>query len=290
MGETIVIGLANGGIYGLLALGIVLVYKGSRTLNFAQGEMGNLGLYIAWVVIEQWHMPWLVGAAVAIVAIAALGGVFERLVVRRMLDAPRLTVTVATIGLLLFITGLELKIWGVSPRILESPIQGLGPKVFNFFIGPTRILSLVALLLAGLALAVFLRRTDFGLGVLAASQDPTATRLMGVPLGRVSSFTWIAAGALGALAALLIEPTIGVFAPGVMTTLFVRALAAALLGGLTSLSGAFAGGLAIGVIESVVGDRFVDATFPGITTVAIMCVIVGVLLVRPQGIFGKVRA
>jgi branched-chain amino acid transport system permease protein len=290
MGDTIIIGLANGGIYGLLALGIVLVYKGSRVLNFAQGEMGNMALYIAWAVVDRGHQPWIVGALAAIISMGILGGVFERLVVRPMIDAPRLAVTVGTIALLLLITGVELKIWGTSPRILEGPIAGRGPEIFGFFVSPTRILALGALLATGLGLAVFLRRTDFGLGVLAASQDATATRLMGVPLARVSSFTWVAAGALGALAALLIEPSIGVFAPGVMTTLFIRGLAAALLGGLTSLPGAFAGGIAIGLIESIVGERFVESSFPGITSVAFMLVIIGVLLLRPQGILGKARA
>ena len=287
MGETIVIGLTNGGVYGLIALGLVLVYKGSRVLNFAQGELGGFALYIAWLLIEKAGLPWIAGAAVAILMCAIIGGVFERIVVRPMIDAPRLGVTVATIALLLFFTGLELKLWGTSPQILRAPIEGQGPEILGFFVSPTRMLALGAVIVIGVALAVFLRRTDFGLGVLAASQDPSAVRLMGVPLARVSSFTWIAAGALSGLAALLIEPTIGVISPGLMTRLFIPALAAALLGGLTSLPGAFAGGLAIGVIESTVGYTFVDSTFPGIDTVAVMLVIIAVLVVRPQGILGK---
>ena len=287
MGETIVIGLANGGVYGLLALGIVLVYKGSRVLNFAQGELGGFGLYIAWLLIEKVGMPWIAGALIAILSCAVIGGIFERVVVRPMIDAPRLGVTVASIALLLFLTGLELKIWGTSPQILRAPIEGLGPQIFGFFFSPTRMLALGAVIAIGLALAVFLRRTDFGLGVLAASQDSAATRLMGIPLARVSSFTWISAGALSALAALLIVPTVGVVSPGLMTRLFIPGLAAALLGGLTSLPGAFAGGLAIGVIESTVGYVFVDSTFPGVDTVAVMLVIIAVLVVRPQGIMGR---
>jgi branched-chain amino acid transport system permease protein len=287
VGETIVIGLSNGGVYGLLALGLVLVYKGSRVLNFAQGEIGGFGLYIAWLLIEKAELPWAVGAAVVILMCAAVGGVFERVVVRPMMDAPRLGVTVATIAVLLFFAGLELKLWGSSPQILRPPIEGLGPEVFGFFVSPARMLSLGAVIVIGVALAVFLRRTDFGLGVLAASQDAAATRLMGVPLARVSSFTWVVAGALSGLAALLIEPTVGVISPGLMTRLFIPGLAAALLGGLTSLPGAFAGGLAIGVIESTVGYVFVDNTFPGIDTVAVMAVIIAVLVIRPRGIMGK---
>jgi branched-chain amino acid transport system permease protein len=196
-------------------------------------------------------------------------------------------VAVATIGLLLLLFALELKIFGPSPRILEPPIQGLGLEIAGFFVSPTQILALLTALGLGVALAAFLKRTDFGLGVLAASQDPTATRLVGVRVGRVSAFTWALAGAVSAVAALLIEPTIGVFAAGFMTGLFVRGLAAALLGGLTSLPGAFIGGVAVGVIEALIGQRYVQSTFPGIQSVAVMLVIVAVLLIRPRGLFGR---
>jgi len=287
MGQTLVSGLANGGVYALLAVGIVLVYKGSRVLNFAQGEMGTFGLFVAFWLISERDVPWVVGALAAIVAVAAIGFLFERVVVRSMGDAPRLTVAVATIGLLLLLFALELKIFGPSPRILEPPISGLGVQVASFYVSPTQILALLTAIGLGVALAVFLKRTDFGLGVLAASQDPSATRLVGIRVGRVSAFTWALAGGISALAALLIAPTIGVFAAGFMTGLFVRGLAGALLGGLTSLPGAFVGGVAVGVIEALVGQRFVQSTFPGIQSVAVMIVIVLVLLVRPFGLFGK---
>ena len=287
MALTIISGLANGGIYALLAVGIVLVYKGSRVLNFAQAEMGTYGLFIAaWLIVDQ-ELPWVVGGGAAVLAIGLIGLAFERIVVRNMRDASRLSVAVATIGLLLLLFALELKIWGPSPRILPGPIEGLGIEVFGYFVAPTQMLALATAAGMGIALAAFLRKTDFGLGILAASQDADASRLVGVPLARVSAFTWALAGAVSALAALLIEPSIGVFAPGFMTGLFVRALAAALLGGLTSLPGAFAGGLAVGVIEAMVGKQFVQSTFPGIQSVAVLVVIVVILLVRPQGMFGK---
>jgi branched-chain amino acid transport system permease protein len=285
--STLISGLANGGVYALLAVGIVLVYKGSRVLNFAQGEMGTFGLFVAFWLITERDLPWFVGALGAIAVVAIIGLVFERVVVRNMSEAPRLTVAVATIGLLLLLFALELKLFGPSPRILEPPIAGLGLQIAGFYVSPTQILALLTAVGLGVALAAFLKRTDFGLGVLAASQDAAATRLVGIRVSRVSAFTWALAGAISALAALLIAPTIGVFAAGFMTGLFVRGLAGALLGGLTSLPGAFVGGVAVGVIEAFVGHRFVQSTFPGIQSVAVMAVIVLVLLVRPFGIFGK---
>jgi branched-chain amino acid transport system permease protein len=290
MGQTLITGLATGGIYALLAVGIVLVFKGSRVLNFAQGEMGTFGLFIAFWLIDKQNLPWIVGALGAIVVVAGIGFAFERIVVRNMGDAPRLSVAVATIGLLLLLFALELKIFGPSPQILPGPISGLGIKVAGFFISPTQILALLTAIGLGVALAAFLKRTDFGLGVLAASQDPSATRLVGVPLGRVSAFTWALAGGVSAMAALLIEPTVGIFAAGFMTGLFVRGLAAALIGGLTSLPGAFVGGVVVGIVEAYIQRRYVQSTFPGIGSVAVMIVIVLVLLVRPQGLWGKAAA
>lgn len=287
---TIVAGLANGGMYGLLAVGIVLVYKGSRVLNFAQGEIGNIGLFVAWAIITKLEMPWLVGALGAVALGAAIGFVFERLVVRNMGDASRISLTVATIGLLLLLLGAQFQFWGPSPQILRPPIEGVGPEVFGFFISPTRMLALATVAVIGIGLGAFLTYTDFGLGVLAASQDRDASRLVGIPLAKVSSFTWVVAGIASAVAALLVAPTIGLFHAGLMTALFVRGLASALLGGLTSLPGAFLGGIAIGLIEAVVPRALIRVSFPGIGFLAVMLVVVAVLLLRPQGILGKARA
>lgn len=282
--QAIVSGVVVGGIYGLLALGIVLVYKGSRVLNFAQAELGTFSLFVAWGLVEDRGWPWPVGAAGAIIAAGGISFLFERLAVARMVDATRLAVAVATIGLALLLLGLEIKLWGPSPKYLSPPVEGQGPNIAGVYVSPTQIIALVVAAAIGLGLTTFLRRTDFGLGVLAAAQDPTTTRLVGVPLWRVSAFTWVSAGVLGAIAALLVEPSIGLFAPGFMTTLFVPALAAALIGGLTSLPGAFVGGLVVGIIDQVVQWRFITSTIPGISTIVIFGLIVGILIVRPQGL------
>ena len=288
MGQALISGLANGGIYGLLAVGIVLVYKGSRVLNFAQGELGTFALFIAWGIVVDQEMPWVVGAIVAIAVSAGIGLGFERLVVRRMGEESRLSVTVATVGLLLLLIALEFKLWGSSPKVLGAPISGIGPKVLGYHVSPTQMLALVATVVMGVGLAAFLKRTDFGLGVLAAAHDTVAVRLMGLPAGRLAAFTWGTAGAVGAIAALLVEPSIGLFAPGFMTLLFVRGLAAALLGGIDSLSGAFAGGVLLGVVEAQISKAFVQSTFPNVQFVFVFVIIIGVLVFRPQGMFGKI--
>lgn len=287
MGSTLVSGVVNGAIYGLIALGIVLVYKGSRVLNFAQGEIGTFALFVTWWFVTKQHWPWLAGALMGIATAVFIGLLFERLVVRRMVEASRLSVAVATIGLFLFLIAASAFAFSEAVVVLPPPLKGLGPRIFDFYVSPTALLGLGTVAVFGFGLTTFLRRTDFGLGVLAAAQDPSMVRLVGVRLSRVSAFTWGLAGALGAIAALLIEPIVGAFGPGFMTQFFLRGLAAALLGGLASLPGAFVGGVALGVIEALVVKGFFSTTFPGVSSVTVFVVIVIVLLFRPSGLLGK---
>jgi branched-chain amino acid transport system permease protein len=296
LGRSIVLGLMSGGIYGLLAIGIVLIYKGSRVLNFAQGEIGTAALFVAWMVVTNWHLPWIAGAVAAVGAAVLLGLVFERLVVRPMGESSRLSVAIATVGLTTLLFALEQAFFGPSPRILPPPVAGLGLQVLGVYVGPSVLIALGVVAAIGAGLAAMFRFTDFGLSVLAAAQDSSAARLMGVRLGRVSAFTWAAGAAIAAIAALLIEPNIGVFAPGYVSEIFVRSLAAALVGGLTSLSGAFAGGIVVGLLEAeaVFFLRSTDLatqlgtnTIPGLDLLTIFVLIVLVLLVRPQGLFAR---
>ena len=289
-GQNLVLGLVYGGIYGLLAVGIVLVYRGSRVLNFAQGELGTLGLFVAWWLTTNHGLPWVVGAAGAILTATAIGLLFERLIVRKMVDASRISVAVATVGLLLFLLSFGFRVFGESPRSVPPPIAGRGMSIAGVIVSPTQMLSLVVTLAVALGLAALLKKTDFGLGVLAAADDPTAVRLVGVRLSRVSAFTWGTGAAISALAVLLIEPTIGVFTPGFASELFVKGLAAALLGGLSSLPGAFVGGIAVGLLEVHVTSATLTWELPGVPTLAVFALILAVLLFRPGGLFGRAPA
>lgn len=292
MTQTIVLGLISGGIYGLLALGIALIYKGSRVLNFAQAEIGTAALYVVYLTTSKLHLPYPVAAAAAIAFAIIVGLVFERLVVRRMGSESRLAVAIATVGLLTVVFSLEFLIFGPSPAPVPAPIAGMGVNIAGVFVSPTEVLALASIAIIGLGLTLFLRFTDFGLGVLAAAQDSAAVRLMGIRLSRISAFTWGTGAALSCVAALLISPTIGIgVVPGILSGLFVKGLAAALLGGLDSLPGAFIGGLAIGLIEGLafnVGLNFPD--FPGFQPMSIFLVVLLILLVRPRGLLGKATA
>jgi branched-subunit amino acid ABC-type transport system permease component len=158
--------------------------------------------------------------------------------------------------------------------------------ILGYRVSWTELIALALAAAIGLGLNAFLRRTDFGLGVLAAAQDPVATRMQGISYARVSAFTWVTAGVLGTLAVLLIEPSIGSFFPGHYSiganALFIPALAAALIGRLDNLTHAFVGGLAVGVVQQGVQRLFIHSSTPGIPTVALFAIIIGVLLVRTQ--------
>jgi len=284
---ALVVGIVQGGVYALIALGLVLCYRGTRVLNFAQAEIGAASLFIAWIVVGAWHRPYWMGALAAIAFSVVVGLLFEAFIVRPMAAASRLTVAVATIGLFGFLVAAEAYLNGPTPRYLPRPIGGNGVDVAGVSVSWTQILTFGIIAAVAGGLTWFLRHTDFGLGVLASAQDATAARLVGIPQAMVSMFTWGVASALSALAALLIAPTITYFGPNAVgPRLFICGLAAALLGGLTSLSGAIAGGLVVGVLTSE-ATQYGPSGVAGVFTVVLFVIVVGVLLLRPQGLLGR---
>jgi branched-chain amino acid transport system permease protein len=285
--QSLIVGIVTGGIYGLYALGLVLVFKGSGVLNFAQAELGTFTLFVCQVLVTDHHQPWVLGAAAAVIAAVAIGIVFERLAVWPLRAAPRLTAAVATIALLSLLVTLELAVFGPLPRQLAPPIHGFGWRLFGVFVSPAQALSLAFVLIIGMGLAAFLRFTDFGLAVVAASQDQEAVRFQGIRLARVSLFTWGLAAALSAVAALLIQPTVGVVSANAFGGIFIKAIGAALIGGLSSMPGAFAGGLAVGVAEAEIRHLTSHSPLVGLPELAIFAAVVATLVFRPQGLLGE---
>jgi branched-chain amino acid transport system permease protein len=285
--QTIVVGLIAGTIYALLAAGITLVYKATRAVNFAQAEIGTLALYMTWWVSGKHGQPWWVGALAALAVGIAVALAFDRFVMRHLVTASQITKTVATIGLLGLLTGLEARWFAGSAKVFPPPLTHGGFTVAGVLISPTQMLAVIVVAAVAFALAIFLRGTRFGLAILASADDPVAAQLMGVPRAKVSAVTWAIAGALSVIACLLIEPTVGVLSPAAFSTLFIYGLTAALLGGLTSLPGAFAGGLLVGLAQAEVVEHFVQYTaVPGPENLAMLVIVLAVLLARPQGLLG----
>ncbi|MEA2433229.1 MAG: branched-chain amino acid transport system permease protein [Actinomycetota bacterium] len=299
----VVIGLSQGAVYGLVAIGLVLVYKGSRVFNFLQGEFGTLGAFAVFLMVQQWKvgLPYWACALIALAAVTIIGIGFERIVVRPLLNAPRITVLVATIATALFAIAMELLVFRPEPKILPPMVDSLfgkkGFEILSFTLEPQRFL--IVLVLAGLAIGLgyFFSRTDLGLAVLATSQDPFATRVVGIGVERMSRFIWASAAFLGALAGILYVPLTGALTPGAMTTgILIPAFTAAVIGGMTSLPGAFVGGLTVGLVQSLsnwaanhytLGDRLLQDIIKGAPDVALTLALLIVLLARPQGLLGK---
>jgi branched-subunit amino acid ABC-type transport system permease component len=287
MVNVVAFALINGSIYSLFAVAVTLLYRGTRSLSFALGEVGTFGLITASVAVDH-GAPWLVGAAVGIVVGVALALAFERIVVRGMGGA-RVNMAVASIGLLSFLIALELFAFGAAPRSLRAPLAGGAFSLGGVVISKTQVVSFVVLALVAAGVNLALRRTDFGLGVLAAATDPDAASLVGVELGGVARFVWGASATLAVVAALLVAPGIGAFAPGFATELFLKGLVSAVVGGLTNLNGAIAGGFTVGFLEAAGKRLFRTVNFPGLELVILLVLVLGTLIARPNGLYPQAR-
>lgn len=288
----IILGIINGAIIGLLAIGIVLVYKGSRVFNFAQAEFGTIAAFLLYFLLEVGKLPYPLAAILALALTGGVGFIMERLVVRPLFNAPRITLLVATAGVALLSIALEVKIGGANQRQLAPAIEGNGFGLFGATIRPQQILTLIVL--GGLAagLAYFFNKTDLGLAVLATSQESVATELVGIGTKRISSFVWVFAAVLGGVAGILQGPAT-VITPGFLTVNYLLlGFTAAVLGGITSLAGAFIGGQIIGIVQAL-GSYFdsnilpESIEIPGIPDLLVFVLLLTVLFVRPKGLLGS---
>ena len=296
----VVLGSTRGLIYGILALGLVLIYKGTRVLNLAQPFFGLLGAFVCWwLTAEARFLPFAAGTrprmvvalavTLAVVGVQALG--LERFLFRKLRHAPRLVTLVATLAIGQGILGLVVVLFGrnhaqaeqlrVIPTVVRGVIE-LGRV--NLTGGDLQLLAVVPLV--ALELALFFRLTRFGVAIRAAAENNDSARLLGISVDRVASFSWIVGLMLSALAGILLASSQGTLAISTLSTGFlVRALAAALIGGLTSLPGALVGGLIVGIGEAIISGVFRE-TIGAADAVFFVCVVV-MLILRPQGIFGQ---
>jgi branched-chain amino acid transport system permease protein len=276
----LVIGVFTGASYALLAVAFVLVYKGTRIFNLAQGEIGGVGLYVAWSLLGK--VPVLVASLAGMAAAAGLGLLVELGLVRRLVNRTSLAALAAMLGVALVLAYGEEQLFGLNVKTFPSPVGMAKLRLGSVLLTAPRIASLVCAVALALGLAFFLRRTRFGLQVEAATSDPALARMSGVPVERVLAFVWALGGAVSALAAILLA-TVSTFYPLSTTLWLVPAVVAALLGGLTSLPGAFVAGLAIGVVESLTVWR---TSIAGAADATMLVLLVVSLLLRPQGVLG----
>lgn len=280
--QIVVAGLAQGSLYALAALGLVVIYNASSVVNFAQGAMGMAATYLAWVLLNHFNVPYPLAFLGALVAAFALGVLVQAVFLRRLLEASTMTQVVVTLGLLMALQGLLGLAFGYNPRPMPQLLNVAPVLLGNLVLRPSDILALGLLLALGAALALLFRRTKIGLAMRAITQNPYAARLMGIPIGNVLSLAWGVGVMLGAVAALLAAPVTSV-TPNMMDTIIVYAFVAAILGGFGSLVGAVVGGLLLGIINNLV-DAFLA---PELSLTIVFGLLLVVLYVKPDGLFGR---
>lgn len=283
LGQLIVGGLSAGSCYALVALALVIVYKTSDVLNFAQGEMAMVSAFVAYALLATAGLPFPAAFAGTILFAALLGAALEFVFLRRAKAPSTLGLIIMTLGFEMILYGFAGWKWGSDPRNLPLPVS----DSVVYPIGPVVVSQLnvaifaTSLVLMG-ALFLFFRYTRLGIAMKATAQNPEVARLMGIPSGRVLSLTWALSSIIGAVAGMLLAP-LTMLDPSMMLDPLMKGFAAAVLGGMTSLPGAVAGAFILGVVESVFGG-YVSIEFKSVVAFAI---IVGVLCVRPSGLFAR---
>jgi len=288
--QQIVSGLASGGIYALLALALVIIHRSTGVINFAQGEMATLATYIAWALITEhgWHY-W--PAFVATLAFSFVGGVaIHRVVIRPVERGNVLRIVIVTIGLLVAINGFVIWKWGGEPKQLQSPFGTDTYDIGGVIVAAQDVGTIAVALGIVVLLWGLFQYTKLGLALRAVAVNPEEARLVGVRVSWMLALGWGLAALLGAVAGMLTAPTVGLD-PNMMAAVLIYAFAAAVLGGIDSPLGAVVGGLTVGVLLNLLGylSQYDAVSWftEELRLPAALLIILVVLVVRPQGIFGK---
>ena len=288
--QQIVSGLASGGIYALLALALVIIHRSTGVINFAQGEMATLATYLAWALITEhgWrYWPAFVGT----LALSFVGGVaIHRVVIRPVERGNVLRIVIVTIGLLVAINGFVIWKWGGEPKQLQSPFGTDTYDIGGVIVSAQDVGTIAVALGIVVLLWVLFQYTKVGLALRAAAVNPEEARLVGVRVSWMLALGWGLAALLGAVAGMLTAPTVGLD-PNMMAAVLIYAFAAAVLGGIDSPLGAVIGGLTVGVLLNLLGylSQYDAVSWftEELRLPAALLIILVVLVVRPQGIFGK---
>lgn len=284
--QLLVSGLANGCVYGLIALGFVLIYKATEAVNFAQGDLMMLGAFVTVGLVnaEFMHLPFWVGAPLAVLILGVFGFLLNHIILRHLFGQSQVVVVILTIALGFVLRFFAGTVWGHLPISLESPLALGDVRVGSVVLGLADVAVIVVTVLLTWLLYVFFQRTKIGLAMQAASQNQMAAYYMGIPVKRIHGLIWALGGMVAAVAGILfaskgaIDPNAGF--------LGIKAFAAAVIGGFGSLPGALVGGLIVGVIEPF-ASRYLAAGYSQIAPYALLLL---VLIFRPHGLFAQVRA
>jgi branched-chain amino acid transport system permease protein len=280
-------GLVSGATIGLIALSLVLIWRSTHILNFAQGAMATFGAYVGMSLLSYRVGYWWC-LVVAIVAGFALGGITERVLVRPLYGKPEINPIVVMVGYLATLEALAGSIWGTTPRAIPIPFSFIKWQLDGHpvALAPIGVFQIVVAVVVTIAVAALFRFTNLGLQLRASAVAPEVSRLLGVRVGRMLTLGWILSSGVGVVAAVLYASAGGYgsgLTPAMMETPFAIAFIAAAVGGLDSPSGALFMGVAFGVLEQFVYD-YLNANW---VLLILLGILIAVLMVRPQGLFTR---
>jgi len=279
--HQVLAGLATGGIYASLALALVMIYQATHLVNFAQGEMAMFATYFAWSLINA-GMPYWPAFLLTVVFAFVLGVVIERIIIRPVENAPVLAVVVVFIALLVILNSVTGWIYSYTIKTFPSPFPA--EPIFGQYITSHQGGAIGVTLVVLLLLYFFFRFTPLGLAMRAAAQNPDSARLVGIRVGWMLALGWGLAAAVGGVAGMMVAPIV-FLDPNMMGGVLLYAFAAALVGGIDNPAGAVFGGFLVGVLENVLGAFVIGNE---LKLAVALVLIIGVLVVKPSGFFGKV--
>jgi branched-chain amino acid transport system permease protein len=279
--QLVVNGAAAGCIYGLIALGFVLIYKATEMVNFAQGDIMMLGGFFAFALIAHWGLPYWIGALLAIALTAAFGYALDAVLLRRVIGQPQFAVVMLTLGLGFIFRAAAGITWGYDSVGFNTPFTNRTVNLGGLVIGQDNVSIIVGTVLLCLVLYLFFSRTRLGVAMQASSQNQLAAYYMGIPVRRVFSLIWAISAGVAALAGILLSPVSMIDVN--MGFLGIKAFAAAVIGGFGSIPGALVGGVIVGIVEQLAG-YYLPA---GFQEVSANTVLLATLFLRPQGLFAE---
>ena len=285
--QLVVSGVAIGGVYGLVALGFVLIYKATNVLNLAQGEMLMLGAYISYDILTRYGLPFPVALLVTLLFSVVLGVLIERTVLRPLIGEPIISVIMVTLGLAIFLRAMVIAIWGTEYRAYPVVLRGEPVRLGLVTVAQEFIWSFAIALVLVAAFGLAFRYTKIGIAMRAVADDQQAALSMGISVRRVFALSWIISAAVSTIGGILLANIQGL---GILlATLGLKVLPVTILGGLDSMAGAVIGGIVIGTLETLSAGYLDQPLGGGVREVVPFLFLVLILLVKPYGLFGKER-
>ncbi|MET0953126.1 MAG: branched-chain amino acid ABC transporter permease [Aeromicrobium sp.] len=285
--QQVVDGIAWGSLYGALALSLVLVYRASGIVNFAQGEMAMFAAFVTWQ-LHEWGIGLLPAILLSMVLAFIGGAAIERVLIRPLAPAAsQLTLVIITLGLMLLLNNGAGWIWDFNAKQFPAVSEAGAVTIGTAAISRQALAIVLAVIVVSGLLFVLFRHTRLGLSMRAAASNPESARLVSIPVGRVMAISWGLAAAIGALVASLAAPQL-VLQPNMLAATLIYAFAAAVLGGLDSPVGALVGGLIVGISENLAGT-YIPGIGNDFKQAIALVIIMAVLLFRAEGLFGAKR-